>query len=370
MLVVVLAGGYLAEESGILRAMTAVRRAMALDLLERVAGAAAEVRVVLLSDCEELLQAARSLGCAGERTRVPFVWLEAVQQAIRERARTGEAVLVLGGSSAPFLKREQVRELAGLAETGVVWQNNRLSPDLVLFAPASAALSDLACRTDNDFGYALERDAGLERKLLPRELAYSYDVDTPLDALLAARMEGAGSRLAAAVQEVAHRVPLEEALAVLRRGDYPDVVVIGRAHPEEAEHFARRVGVRLRLYSEERGMKALGRIERGELRSLVGLLLDAVEPELFFERMSEQASCLLWDTRVLFAHRRLELTERERFAADLGRWEEISDPWLRRFVQAAQRATVPVLMGGQTLVSGGLRVLADLVQSEGAGQQK
>lgn len=357
MLAVVLAGGYGQEETGILRAMREVRQGAALDLIERLL-AAEGVVPVLLSDQEDLLAETARLGCRVRRTERPFAWLREVQKAVQAETRTAdEAVLVLGGCAAPFLTKTHVENLRELAKPGTVWQNNRLSPDLVLFAPGRAVFEVERCANDNEFGHALERQAGFAAEHLPRELAYAFDVDTPMDALLAALHPEAGERLRAAAGEIEHRVRLQEALEVLRREDYPDVALLGRVHPVEAERFGQAAHVRLRLHSEERGMKALGRIERGEVRSLVASYAEAVGWKAFFAGMAEGAQCLFFDTRVVWAHQRAAYLEGDRFAADLLLTEQVGDPVLRKMVEAAMEAPVPVLMGGQSLVAGGLRLL-------------
>lgn len=363
MLALVLAGGYPSGETGILRSMTSVRKALALDLLECLS-LVEGVTPVLLSDDPWLLQEAVSLGCQTQVTGKPFAWLSEVQRAVREYAEPDDAVLVMGGAAAPMLTEGHVREVVGLAEQGVVWQNNRLSPDLVLYQPASQVFAVTECGTDNEFGYALERQAGMKVAYMRRELAFSFDVDTPLDAILAATHSEAGVRLRESVRLLEHRVPLPEALAVLRRPDYPDVAVIGRAHPVEAEHFAQGTGVRLRLYSEERGMKALGRIEQGVVRSLIAPLLERLGAQAFFDLLAEQADCAIWDTRVLFAHHHLLVREEDRFYADLGLYERVRDPWLAEFTEMAGRARIPVLTGGQSLVAAGLRLLGAAAKTQ------
>jgi hypothetical protein len=337
--------------------MTLIRQAMALDLVARLQNVDG-VRTVVLSDDPSLLQEASRQGGLTQVTRPPFSWLEEVKKAVREHAADEQAVLVMGGAAAPLLTEAGVARLRDLAEPGVVWQNNRLSPDLVLFQPAARVEMVTVCQTDNDFGYALEQQAGMSVQYLPREISLTFDVDTPLDAILAAGHQDSGDRLRQSVAGLRHRVPLEAALAVLRRNDYPDVALIGRAHPVEAENFAQGTGVRLRLYSEERGMKALGRIESGEVRSLVAELLETLGQATFFEKLAGQAACVFWDTRVLFAHHRLALTEEDRYYADLGLFEQVQNAWLSEFTERLIAAPIPILTGGQSLVAGGLRLIA------------
>ena len=57
-------------------------------------------------------------------------------------------------------------------------------------------------------------------------------------------------------------------------------------------------------------------------------------------------------------HRRQHMRA-DRFAADLGLAERIEDPGLREFVRAANGSPVPVVLGGHSLVAGGLMLLND-----------
>ena len=69
----------------------------------------------------------------------------------------------------------------------------------------------------------------------------------------------------------------------------------------------------------------------------------------------------LIDSRVLVAHRcgadeRGWPTDEDRFASDLLLPDRIADPWLRELTEAAAGASVPVLLGGHSLVGPGLQL--------------
>jgi len=70
------------------------------------------------------------------------------------------------------------------------------------------------------------------------------------------------------------------------------------------------------------------------------------------------------DTRVLLAHRGLHPSRPDRFLSDLGRFEEIEDPFLHQFTEAATGAPTPVILGGHSLVSGGLMALIEAAWRE------
>mgnify|MGYP006302922901 CR=1 FL=1 len=107
-------------------------------------------------------------------------------------------------------------------------------------------------------------------------------------------------------------------------------------------------------------MRADGRLDRGEVRSLLGLHIEAVGLERFFQEVvPELGQAALIDDRVLWAHRRTWPAARYRFCSDLFMVERIKDPYLRRFTQAAAACPVPVVLGGHSVVSGGLYVLVE-----------
>jgi len=83
----------------------------------------------------------------------------------------------------------------------------------------------------------------------------------------------------------------------------------------------------------------------------------------FFADLAEMADAAIFDTRVLFAARGMHPDAADRFASDLFWSESIRDPWLREFTEAAAEAALPVILGGHSLVAGGLYALAEILAS-------
>jgi hypothetical protein len=94
----------------------------------------------------------------------------------------------------------------------------------------------------------------------------------------------------------------------------------------------------------------------------VGVLIERLGPAGFFDLLAEICDVALLDTRVLFAHLRREPSAADRFASDLLRPAEIVDPVVREITAAAAAAPIPVVLGGHSLVSGGLWLLARAIQ--------
>ena len=116
-----------------------------------------------------------------------------------------------------------------------------------------------------------------------------------------------------------------------------------------------------RVFAEERGMRASGRQERGGVHAWLGRLYELVGARAFFAALAGACTAALLDTRVLFAHLGLTPSTADRFYSDLLRPEDVAQPAVRELTAAAADAPVPLLLGGHSLVSGGLLALAELV---------
>ena len=110
-------------------------------------------------------------------------------------------------------------------------------------------------------------------------------------------------------------------------------------------------------------MAAAGREGTGA-RSLLAYHLQAVGLARFFEELATLGDAAFIDTRVLLAHLGLRPSRADRFLSDLGRPDAIADPFLREFTQGAAAAAIPVLLGGHSLVSGGLMALIEAAWRE------
>jgi len=123
----------------------------------------------------------------------------------------------------------------------------------------------------------------------------------------------------------------------------------------------------IRVFSEERGMVASERLARGEVQSLVARLIDMIGPREFFAELAQLADAAIFDSRVVMAALGHYPNAGQRFASDLFLPEAICDEWLREFTDAACHAPIPILLGGHSVVAGGLYVLAGLVFRRRAG---
>lgn len=287
------------------------------------------------------------------------------------RAHNIESAVYTGGGSVPLFAAKDFVDVVARLVTGATVTNNLYSSDLVGFPVNNRVLETIAnVDRDNSLARALKDKAGLEVQALTRNVTTQFDIDTPTDvAVLAVTHEG-GPQLRAHLASLDPELEDYE-LAVLPRGLVDryravlplfldvkkQIVVAGRVGTQAWSYLERETACRVRLFAEERGMEADGRAASGTARSLLGYYLDAVGLERFFQTLGELGDAAFIDTRVLLAHKQIDASREDRFLSDLGRWESITDPFLRDFTRAAVGAHMPVLLGGHSLMAGGLMAL-------------
>jgi len=281
-----------------------------------------------------------------------------------------QRVLYSGGASAPLLSVEHWNEvLTRLAEAErLVLTNNLHSCDWVGFAPAREVASLVAQEAnDNAIAWVLAREGGMPVDSLPVSAATRFDLDTPADLLIAQRHPGIGPRLRCFLDELGWEAPWLDAVLAEMCREGGSLAVIGRASATAWAALERATRCWVRVFAEERGMRASGRQEQGEARSLLSDYLELVGFEGFFAELAALVNGVLFDNRVILAARGLWPSAADRFNSDLYRWEEVEEPFLRRFTQAAAESGVPIVLGGHSVVAGGLLALVELLDAGGGG---
>ena len=357
------------NRSSIEQEMARVRKELTLDACEKFLAVDEIDEVVLCTNYGDLAARGMELGLAveyeGDEGQFHFglrLWDIVKKRRIKH-------VIYSGGVAAPLIYPQELADVAIMLKKGepVVVMNNVQSPDLVGFTPAHVLGEITLPPSDNVLGWAL-REAGLKRVLIPNSARVNFDIDTPTDILILSLQEGLGGRARKVLAGLEwDKSGLQNALGLLGQ-DSVELLIAGRVGPSVVTHINMNFSHRVRVVSEERGMKALGRDEREEVVSLLGYLLELAGPQRLVEMIEETCDVAFIDTRVLFQHFKKKLSDHDRFHSDLGHWEEVGDGELRRFTRACQASSIPIILGGHSLISGGLWLLADsiIAQREGA----
>lgn len=348
--------------------MRGVLEASALDSAEVALGAGVFARVVLATDRPPSLGVPAGLevrvddqGDADPGAGDPGAGFRFAEALVAVGRGLPGGVVYLGAGSGPLLRAEDFEAVRGALAGGgahAVVTNNRFSSDLF-------ALADVRCvealdplpEKDNAIPRRLRDEQGFEVIELRRTLATQFNLDTPADALALALSGRGGARLTSALEAA-------PALERMRRASRAftertrEVLVAGRVSSRTWQYLESEAACRVRLLSEERGMQAAGTDVAGTARSILGQLMGEAGPGRFFgELLPELCDAAFVDLRPALVHLGIRASRADRFAADLGRAGEVDDEGLRAIVEAANASSVPVVLGGHSLVGGALELL-------------
>lgn len=275
-----------------------------------------------------------------------------------------EKPAVMGSGSVPLLGVDEFRLVVEQLEArdARFVTNNFFSADLTAWTPGDAIERCGDFTRDNVLPRRLRDDAGLSPVILPRTTATQFDLDTPSDLAVLSLVEGLDPELAQATRPAAEAAERYRALMPFLCDRTAEVLVAGRVGSQAWQYLERETACRVRIFSEERGLATAGPGHRP--RSVLGFLIEEVGVERFFDRVAELGDAAVIDTRVIEAHLGVAPSREDRFQSDLLAADAIEDEFLRRFTAAAAKARIPVLLGGHSLVSGGLMALNDVAWRE------
>jgi hypothetical protein len=278
-----------------------------------------------------------------------------------------ERCFYIGGGAGPLLPAAVMATIAEtmLATDRLLITNNFYSSDFAAFGPTSVLEGCAPPDNDNELAWLLGEDLGLPVRELPRSGATQLDIDTPTDLLTLAAHPDTGPHGRACLDGMALDTSALDAALPLMLDRDATILVAGRVGSATWSYLERETACSTRVISEERGMRASGRQARGEVRSLLGYYLDSVGLNRFFATLATLGQALFLDNRVLFAHRGLWPSAADRFYSDLRQPAQIVDPFVRDLTEAAMVAPVPVIMGGHSLVSGGMYALIEAAWARG-----
>jgi hypothetical protein len=278
--------------------------------------------------------------------------------------------LYCGGGSAPLMGFDRwASTLAWLRDAErVVVTNNVHSCDWVGFTDVRRVLPVIADQTsDNGLAWVLAHEAGLAVESALPTAATRFDLDTPVDLLVARRHPGVGRHLAAFLSGLAWNGDRVDGVLATMATEGSSLTIAGRVSSAAWAAVEQTTSCWVRVFAEERGMRASGRQQRGQVRSLLADFLSLVGPQHFFNTLADLSEAVLLDNRVILAARQLWPATVDRYHSDLLRWKRIEEPFLRELAQAAAAAPVPVLMGGHSIVAGGLMALAEICAAARGG---
>ncbi len=335
--------------------------AAALDTLERVRPIPEIGDIVVATANRDLAARAADWGARIEMDlpERDFHWGKRLA-ALVEKYRAAVPFYIGGGSGA-LMRTEDWRDVVQrvLSEREIVVPNNFFSCDFAAWSPGDALTRIDLPDLDNNLAYRLGDQAGLKVYALPKNAATQLDIDTPTDVATLSFHHALGAHMRAFLKGARFDSSRVEQVKSLFTSRGAAILLAGRVSGSVAQLLERSTQCQWRVLSEERGMRASGREERGEVRSLLGFHLEQVGAKNFMVALSRLANAAIIDSRVLFAHHGLKPSIPDRFYSDLLEPDRIADPFIRELTAAARDASIPVILGGHSLVSGGIYALVE-----------
>ena len=350
-------------ESAVEAQLDRIRIAIGSGTLRRAASAGFAPLISVTADPA----GSRAFEAAGAETMAPrtepFLFGAELKRVVHERGI--DRLCVIGAGAGALLSAGDLAAMRDELERApaLVLSNNYYSADVVALTPTSALDAIALPATDNPLPRLLHQQAGLPSRQLPRSAATLLDVDTPPDATVLLRHPHCPPELLAVGAFEPELGPRVDALMTLVTTPERELLVAGRVGAPVWSYLESQTASRVRMLAEERGMQAAGRDASGHARTALGFLYQQVGAAGFFERMRELGDGMLFDSRVLFAHLGWRPSAADRFNSDLFQPDTIAHEGVREFTVAARDAGFPVLLGGQTLVSGVLWTMVDAAWS-------
>jgi len=287
-----------------------------------------------------------------------------------------EKLFYMGGGSGVLLKIEDLKNIIKTIldkdnivnklnkdkisdKNKILITNNLYSTDFISFSPANIINSIEPFNNDNEIAWILRNNCNFQNISLPRNAATQLDIDTPIDLLTIKNHPALSKNIKNYIENLdINTTKIEEALKYFAIKD-SKVIIAGRTNSTVWSYLEDNTVCRVRLLAEERGMRASGRQKRGEVRSLLGFFIQEFGIKKFFEIIDQIADAAFIDSRVILSHFKMWPSDNDRFYSDLLKPEKISDPFLREFTYKAINASIPIVLGGHSLVSGGLYALVE-----------
>ncbi|MFH1453448.1 MAG: hypothetical protein ABIH00_05665 [Armatimonadota bacterium] len=273
-----------------------------------------------------------------------------------------EKLFYIGAGAAPLITK---KELASIAQKikkkeNIIIANNFYSSDFFAVSPAKKwnKISPLP-GMDNPFAYKLKQAGNLESIKVKPSLGTFLDIDSPVDLTILKMHPEKGKFIKEFLDK--YDLPIKKIKKTLPffYDPFSEVFISGRIGSIIPNFLIQKAKCRFRLLSEECGMRAWGRESRGEVFSYLGELIEKIGFGKFFKFLSKTSKAAFIDTRVLFAHKKLKVSRADRFYSDMGEYNKIKEKYAKELTYEAEMAGIPVVLGGHSLISGGLYTLIE-----------
>ena len=346
------------------KAILPIRKASCLDTIENIMGLPELYdQVILATNYHDLAEAAQNLGASVFCTRIEgFHFGEIIRELVVSNHL--KTVLYMSGAGNPLLDKEGLTDIAIhlLSRPSVIYTNNVWASDIVGWSPGGAINQSQVPQLDNALAWSLHTGASLPYFHMPFKKEYQMDIDAPADVLLLKSISLKTSRLAKSILDFPWSNLKYNLLIESLRTHGLKLWISGRISGDTISYLNTYLNARLRVVSEERGMKSQN--QANYVQSFLGAFINNIGLAKFIHYLENCADIAVIDARPIFAHFKLHPSQEDLFHSNLGEWRAVKDPFIREFTRATEEAKIPIITGGHSLVKGGILALVDAAKDK------
>ncbi len=334
-----------------------VREAMVVDLIKKLAPLGQIDRIIVSSNDQKFLDALNGVDPRLIPDRFDDTSKFHFGHWLFDRIRKYHLLNLFywGSGASPLITGEIIDGICTSLVDGenILYTNNFFSADWVAFTPASTALLMEPPRLDNNLAYSLWQNRAMRSIYIAPSVEIVGDVDTPADLMVLSVHPKTGEEARRVLESLAlNTEPVRRFCRLLK--DRNRIFLSGRVGSSLFKYLDTNCPCSFRILSEERGMRSFGRLKKRQVKSILGALVDNLGIDGAFDFIEGICDGAVIDTRVLFAHRLGHVGTRDRFYSDLFQPENIKDPFVAQFTRRAGNSSIPVLLGGHSLILGGM----------------
>ena len=195
---------------------------------------------------------------------------------------------------------------------------------------------------------------------MPVSLGSVFDIDTPNDFAILSKITNNSGNIGNYISNsIFKNIDLNKFIKVLSSKS-SEIFVYGRINPLNLYMAEKNIPCKIRFLSEERGLKIRGKASS----SLLKYFFKSENFDNLFKLFENICDGGIFDTRIIFSLFAGEYEQEDVYLSDMKIWQKIKNPFIKFFTKKIAESKIPIILGGHSVVNGGLMALSNLVRGK------
>lgn len=261
-----------------------------------------------------------------------------------------------GSGSSAFLRPQDIIKYLKELKNNSIIANNLYSTDYFFLGSTNKRFEIDNIKADNSIPKFLIEKYGLYGIEIKRNEFSLFDIDGPLD-LLSLKISGKGGRnlkLYLDKIELSNQnlIPAIDNFTIREK----EILLWGRISEFLIQFLRYRTACRTKFVVEGRGLVSQG---EGDFYSIFFDALLKLGKRFLLKNISKYCDALFIDSRILFAHLKMEIKKEDRFALDMLDLSRIKNRKVKNLCKMAIESKIPVIFCNHSFLNSGIPILVD-----------